>query len=106
MSIADNPIAEMLRGVQILRKLDDEIILDLAQQMKTTGFQANQVIVEKGHIGERIFANECAGKTACLTSWNEGEDFASMFKEADSRLYLAKEHGRNRIEPAFVPHAA
>jgi diguanylate cyclase len=35
-----------------------------------------------------------------------GEVFASMFKEADSRLYLAKEHGRNRIEPAFVPHAA
>ncbi len=55
MSIADNPIANMLRGVQILRKLDDEIILDIAQHIKTTGFQAKQVIVEKGHIGERIF---------------------------------------------------
>jgi len=33
---------------------------------------------ELKRIGERIFANECASKAACLTSWNEGEDFASM----------------------------
>jgi len=27
---------------------------------------------------ELIFRNECAGKTACLTSWNNGEEFASL----------------------------
>jgi len=25
-----------------------------------------------------IFQNECAGKMACLTSWNQGEEFASL----------------------------
>jgi len=29
-------------------------------------------------IGEKIFNNECGGKSACLVSWNEGEDFASL----------------------------
>jgi len=29
-------------------------------------------------IGKKIFQNECAGKTACLTSWNQGEDFPSL----------------------------
>lgn len=29
-------------------------------------------------LGERIFANECASKRECLTSWNEGEDFPSL----------------------------
>jgi hypothetical protein len=29
-------------------------------------------------IGKRIFANECNLKTACLTSWNAGEDFPSL----------------------------
>ena len=29
-------------------------------------------------LGERIFANECATQRACLTSWNEGEDFPSL----------------------------
>ncbi|HEY5739023.1 MAG TPA: protein kinase [Gammaproteobacteria bacterium] len=55
MSIDENQIAKMLRGVQILRKLDDEIIIDIARHIKTTAFQADQLIVEKGRIGERIF---------------------------------------------------
>ena len=30
------------------------------------------------HIGQLIFQNECASKIPCLTSWNKGEDFASL----------------------------
>lgn len=29
-------------------------------------------------VGQRIWQNECAGTTAGLTSWNSGEDFASL----------------------------
>lgn len=29
-------------------------------------------------IADRIFQNECAGREACLTSWNAGEDFPSL----------------------------
>lgn len=29
-------------------------------------------------LGDRIWKNECAGKKEGLTSWNEGEDFASL----------------------------
>jgi len=29
-------------------------------------------------IGQLIFQNECASKVVCLTSWNKGEDFASL----------------------------
>ena len=29
-------------------------------------------------VGQRIWQNECAGSVAGLTSWNAGEDFASL----------------------------
>ena len=29
-------------------------------------------------LGDRVFANECASRFDCLTSWNEGEDFPSL----------------------------
>lgn len=29
-------------------------------------------------VGEKIYLNECAGKRACLTSWNRGEAFPSL----------------------------
>lgn len=29
-------------------------------------------------VGQLIFQNECASNTACLTSWNKAEDFASL----------------------------
>lgn len=29
-------------------------------------------------IADQIFQNECAGREACLTSWNAGEDFPSL----------------------------
>jgi len=33
---------------------------------------------EKTVIAGLIFQNECGGQTACLTSWNKGEEFASL----------------------------
>jgi len=30
------------------------------------------------HTARLIFQNECAGNMACLTSWNQGEEFASL----------------------------
>jgi len=33
---------------------------------------------EKTSIARLIFHNECAGHTDCLTSWNKGEEFASL----------------------------
>lgn len=29
-------------------------------------------------IGQRIYHNECNGEEACLTAWNQGEEFASL----------------------------
>jgi hypothetical protein len=40
----------------------------------TDGLSAEQKI----WLAKQIFANECASKLECLTSWNEGEDFPSM----------------------------
>jgi len=33
---------------------------------------------ELSAIGQMIYHNECAGEEACLTSWNAGEEFASL----------------------------
>jgi hypothetical protein len=33
---------------------------------------------ETERIAQLIFHNECAGKESCLTSWNKGEEFASL----------------------------
>ena len=33
---------------------------------------------ELNQIGQKIFMNECAGKVEYLTTWNEGEEFASL----------------------------
>jgi hypothetical protein len=42
-----------------------------AQTVSLTAAQLNRV-------GQRIWQNECAGSVAGLTSWNSGEDFASL----------------------------
>jgi len=71
---------------------------------------------EAARIGERIFANECAGRIACLTSWNAGEEFPSLgighfiwypqgksgpFRESFPELIRYMEAGGARI-PAWL----
>lgn len=49
-------------------------------------------------LGERIFANECNSREACLTSWNEGEDFPSL----GIGHFIWYQHGQNeRFEESF-----
>ncbi|MFZ4681922.1 MAG: hypothetical protein ACOYMS_05440, partial [Terrimicrobiaceae bacterium] len=45
--------------------------LVFAQSIQLSDAQANE-------IGRRIWKNECAGSVDGLTSWNSGEDFASL----------------------------
>jgi len=34
--------------------------------------------IDRDRIGQLIFQNECASQDSCLTSWNAGEEFASL----------------------------
>jgi hypothetical protein len=40
--------------------------------------QAGLTAAQMDRVGQRIWQNECAGSVAGLTSWNGGEDFASL----------------------------
>lgn len=42
------------------------------------GSQTGLSAAQARWLGERVFANECASKLACLSSWNPGEDFPSL----------------------------
>ncbi len=33
---------------------------------------------QQARVAQLVFHNECAGRIACLTSWNKGEEFASL----------------------------
>jgi len=33
---------------------------------------------QQARVAQLVFHNECAARTACLTSWNKGEEFASL----------------------------
>jgi len=33
---------------------------------------------QQARVAQLVFHNECASRTACLTSWNKGEEFASL----------------------------
>ncbi len=45
-------------------------------------------------LGDRIYSNECNKQTACLTTWNQGEDFPSLgighfiwYRQGQSEIY-------------------
>ncbi|PWU11360.1 MAG: hypothetical protein C5B47_00975, partial [Verrucomicrobia bacterium] len=42
--------------------------------------QSSLALLPSGYagIGAQVWKNECAGTTSGLTSWNRGEDFASL----------------------------
>ena len=52
------------------------LILQTMALAQTSGLRLTPDQVSR--IGKRIWANECGGTVAGLTSWNKGEDFASL----------------------------
>ena len=55
MAIDSEDITLNLSGVEILQDLDVEVIDDIAAQIKLASFAANEKIVEKGAMGDRIY---------------------------------------------------
>jgi predicted Ser/Thr protein kinase len=55
MAIDSEDVTLNLSGVEILQDLDAEVIDDIASQIKITSFQADEKIVEKGAMGDRIY---------------------------------------------------
>ncbi|BES72337.1 hypothetical protein RE428_33550 [Marinobacter nanhaiticus D15-8W] len=52
---------------------------DLPDPSKSApGFEISLSEAQLGQVGEKIFQNECAGKTECLVHWNRGEAFPSV----------------------------
>lgn len=65
------------------------------------GVQLNQTQLQR--VGQRIWQNECAGTVAGLTSWNAGEDFASL---GIGHFIWYPKGKRGPFEESFPPLAA
>ena len=55
MSIDTDEIILILSGVKILQDLDVEVIEDIAEHIEIANFSAGEMVVEKGHMGNRIY---------------------------------------------------
>ena len=55
MAIDIDEIVLILSGVKILQDLDVEVIEDIAQHIEIAEFRAGDMVVEKGHMGNRIY---------------------------------------------------
>jgi CRP-like cAMP-binding protein len=55
MSIDTDEVVLILSGVQILQDLDIEVIEDIARHIEIAEFRAGDMVVEKGHMGNRIY---------------------------------------------------
>ena len=55
MSIDTDEIVLILSGVEILQDLDIDVIEDIAEHIEIAEFGAGDIVVEKGHMGNRIY---------------------------------------------------
>jgi hypothetical protein len=64
MSIDTDEIVLILSGVKILQDLDVEVIEDIAEHIEITEFQSGDMVVEKGHMGNRIYFTRAISSAA------------------------------------------
>ena len=63
---------------QIIRFLAIALMLFIFQAGTSAIAQGQMTSADLDRIGKRIWQNECGGRVDGLTSWNSGEDFASL----------------------------
>ncbi|MDB6075799.1 MAG: hypothetical protein JWO89_3439 [Verrucomicrobiaceae bacterium] len=65
-----------------------------------TAFGQGLSAIQMRKVGQRIWQNECAGKIEGLTSWNKGEDFASL---GIGHFIWYPRGGKGPFEESFPP---
>jgi len=72
------PLASSRPRASFLRRFVPLLLWILAATVQSGGAAINLSPAETRRIGNRIWQNECGGTVAGLTSWNTGENFASL----------------------------
>lgn len=54
------------------------LVFAMAAATPASALAVSLTAAQLNRVGQRIWQNECAGSVAGLTSWNSGEDFASL----------------------------
>jgi hypothetical protein len=72
------PLASSRRGASFPRRFVPLLLWILVATVRNSDAAVNLSPAETRRIGNRIWQNECGGTVAGLTSWNTGENFASL----------------------------
>jgi len=85
---------------RLLTHLSLILVSILGFSPKTCAQSVSLTAAQLTRVGQKIWQNECAGSLAGLTSWNSGEDFASL---ALKREWLTADLHLSLIPQGFSP---
>ncbi len=77
-TLEKKPLASSRLRASFSRRFVPLLLWILVATIQTSGAAINLSQAETRRIGNRIWQNECGGTIAGLTSWNTGENFASL----------------------------
>jgi hypothetical protein len=77
-TLEKKPLASSRPGASFSRRFVPLVLWILVATSQNSGAAINLSTAETRRIGNRIWQNECGGTVAGLTSWNTGENFASL----------------------------
>ena len=77
-TLEKKPLASSRPGASFSRRFVPLVLWILVATSQNSGAAINLSPAETRRIGNRIWQNECGGTVAGLTSWNTGENFASL----------------------------
>jgi hypothetical protein len=77
-TLEKKPLASSRPGASFSKRFVPLLVWILVATSQNSGAAINLSPAETRRIGNRIWQNECGGTVAGLTSWNSGENFASL----------------------------